>query len=100
MILGSVPKQPNETFPIFVDFVRRLATGETLSSKTVTSEKLSDGTDSTATLLLDLAIDGTKVLVRLKKAGADGEDHRVTFHAVTNLTNEVEDEIDVNVREY
>jgi len=100
MILGSVPKQPNETFPIFVDFVRRLATGETLSTRTVTSKKLADESDSTATLLQDLAIDGTKVLVRLKKAGATGEDHRSKFHAVTNLGNELEDEVDIQIREY
>jgi hypothetical protein len=99
VILGVVPKQPAETFPVYVDFARRLQTGETLSTKTVTSKKVADGSDSTTTLLQDMAIDGTKVPVRLKAAGVAGDDHRVQFQTVTSVGNTFEDEIDVAIRE-
>ncbi len=46
------------------------------------------------------SVSGRIVGVENMQAGATGEDHRGKFHAVTNLGNELEDEIDILIREY
>ncbi len=99
MILGVHSKQPSETYLIYVDFVRRLQVGETISTQSITSKILPAGTDTTATMLQSPGISGTKLEVRLKAAGSDGEDHRVQFRATTNLGSVLEDEVDLHIRE-
>lgn len=99
MLIGSVTKQPTETFKIAADFRRRLEIGETVASHTTTSKNLADGLDTTNTLLTQVVADGTRALVRLRAQGTHGQNHRVKMHVVTSLGNTYESEIDVAIRE-
>jgi hypothetical protein len=96
--VGLVPKHPLETFKVATDFLHRLATGETLSSQTVTATNLADGTDSSVTLLAQTAVSGSVAHVRVK-AGAAGQDHRVQMRVVTSLGNTYEAELDMLIRD-
>ena len=98
MILGSVTKQPNERFKVFIDFAKRLQTGETLNSVSVTSKKVADGSDSSATIISQAAVNGPKLEARVS-AGTAGDDHVVQMRASTSLGNTLEDEISLLIRE-
>lgn len=101
MIIGTVQKQPGETFIIGMDFKNRLGIGETLSTPTVTSKNMATGADSTATLLSGAAsISGTQVLQRVAPAGNSGERHNVQFRVTTSATNTLEDEITIWIQDY
>ena len=99
MILGVVRKQPNETFKEYIDFARRLQSGETITGQSVTSKNKATAADSTSTLISEAAINGTKVQARLKTGGVAGEDHVVQMRATTDLGNAYEDEFELNIRE-
>jgi hypothetical protein len=101
MILGSVTKQPAETFKRYIDFARRLQTSpaEAITVQAVTSKNALTGTDTTTTMISEAAINGTKIEARLKAAGVAGEDHIVQMRATTDLGNSYEDEFSVAVRE-
>ena len=101
MILGTVTKQPAETFKRYIDFARRLQTSpaEAVSSQAVSAKNKATGADATATLISEAAINGTKVEARLKAAGASGEDYIIQMRATTDLGNIYEDEFELNVRE-
>lgn len=100
-IVGSTIKQPDETFPIAVDFTAALDTGETLTSATVTARIRSTGDDATATLLTGSpTVSTTIVTQQLAADGQSGTQYIVQFHAVTNNSNEYEDEVIVLVREF
>ena len=101
MILGTVTKQPAETFKRYIDFARRLQTSplETISDKAVTSKNQATGADTTTTMISEAAINGTKVECRVKAAGVAGEDHVVQMRATTDLGNIYEDEFSVAIRE-
>lgn len=98
MIVGQHTKQPAETYKLGVEFSRRLQTGETLSTPTVTAKKVSDGSDSTAALISQVAVNGTKVEARVS-AGVTGEDHVLQFRTTTSLANTIEDEVLLMIRE-
>lgn len=99
MIRGYAHKQPNEIFPINMDFANDLSTGESLSAPTVTSRNEQTGADTSATLLQGAAlISGTKVAQTIK-AGATGERHIVTFRVTTSASNTFEAEVKVTVEE-
>ena len=98
MILGTVTKQPAETFKRFIDFVRRLAEGETLSTVTVTSKHSVTGADTTVAIISAPAINGTKGEARLS-AGVTGDSHVVQIRVTTSLGNTLEDEFLLLIRE-
>jgi hypothetical protein len=105
MIMGSIIKQPAETFVRYMDFVRRLqkdASGaiiETISTPTVTSKDKTTGTDTTTAMITGVAVNGTKVDARWKAGGTSGAEHIVQYRAATSLGNTYEDEILMRVRE-
>lgn len=101
MILGTVTKQPAETFKRYIDFARRLQTtpAETITVQAVTSKNRATGADTTATMISEAAINGTKVEARVKAAGVHAEDHIVQMRATTDLGNILEDEFELHVRE-
>ena len=89
-------KQPSEIFTVSMDFSRRLVSGETLSSKTVTAT--AGGQDATSTVIDSSSIDGTDVDVKVK-AGSDGTDYKITIKVTTSTGNVFEDEITMTVTE-
>ena len=98
MILATHTKQPGESYKVAVDFAKRLQSGEALATPTVTSKKVSDGSDSSGTIVSQVAVSGTKVEARLA-AGTHGDDHTVQYRSTTNLGNTYEDEITLLIRE-
>jgi len=101
MILGTVTKQPAETFKRYIDFARRLQTSplETITVQSVTSKNKLTAADTTTTMISEAAINGTKIEARLKAAGVAGEDHIVQMRATTDLGNILEDEFELHIRE-
>ena len=85
-------KQPSEVFVIAVDFVQRLATGETITSKTVTAIELKHNADKTSTVIDSFIIDGTAIDIKVK-AGTDGISYKITIKAVTSGSNTLEEEV-------
>ena len=92
----SFVKQPSEIFPISIDFSRRLASGETISSKTVTAA--TGGADATATVITSSAINGDSIDITVK-AGTDGTVYTITVKVTTSSSNVFEDEITMTVTE-
>ena len=92
MVLSKRRKTPTETFLVGAEFKNRLGQGETISTPTITSRKLSDNSDSTATFLQGAAqIDPSGTLVKRRiLAGADGDTHRVRYVVETNAGNTFE----------
>jgi hypothetical protein len=104
MILGTIDKDPVETYEIGIDFADRLLTGETVASTpapTVTSKNRLTGADSSATLLSGspfiTGTPATQVKQRIR-AGAAGERHLLTFTITTTLGNVYSDHAVVVVR--
>lgn len=95
----TIYKQPDESFPVYGDFVDVLATGETLviGSCSVTVVDV-NGDDATATMVQGLSVqDTTKLKTTLKKAGVEANSpYKGTFNAITSNGNEYE--IDFKVR--
>ncbi len=74
-----------------------LASGETLSSQTVTCTEKIAGTDRTVTMISDTSIiDSTKVSYKLK-AGAAGTIYYVDVRVVTSSGQKLEGKIEVEV---
>ena len=88
--LETIYKQPDESFPIYADFVNVLATSEDLdilgSTVTVVDK---DGTDVTTDMVIGLSVyDDTKLKTQLKAYGtAAASPYKVTFLAATSLDN-------------
>jgi hypothetical protein len=97
--LETIYKQPDESFPVYGDFVNVLVTGETIviGTSSVAVEDI-DGTDATATMCQGLSVtDTTKLKTTLKKAGTEAASpYKITFIAKTSLGNEYE--IDGKIR--
>lgn len=106
-IVGTTIKQPDETFPIAVDFAAALDSTESVSSATVTARLKTSGVDATATLLtgspaISANSDGITSVVtqQLAADGDSGTQYIVQFHATTSLSNQYEDEVVVVVKEF
>lgn len=89
-------KQPAETFTIAVDFTDRMATGEALSSATVTAID-SKGATQTTTVIASSSVSSPNVLVRVK-AGTDGERYKITVTATTSTTEVYEADVIMRVK--
>lgn len=91
-------KQPYEELLRYMDFVDRIATGDTIASCPITATDI-EGTDATAALITGpTALSGTKVYYTLK-GGVHGMDYKVSFKAVSTAGASVEEDLMVNVRE-
>lgn len=100
-IVGVTLKQPDETFPIAVDFAAVLDTAETISSATVTARVRSDDTDVTATLLTGSpSISGSVVTQQIDASGTSGVKYIIQYHITTSNANEYEDEVVLAVKEF
>ena len=97
-----VYKQPDETFPIAVDFKNVLADGESIDSgaSTVKAYDAATGVDVSNSFLVSgsMTVDGTKLVVKITD-GSENNVYKVTFKAVTNLSNTFEQDIFVAVKE-
>lgn len=93
------PKQPFEELLRYVDFVDRVATGDTIASCTITATDES-GVDVTATIVPDgvTLLSAAKVYYTLK-GGSDGRTYKVTFRAVSTAGSKVEEDLIVDVRQ-
>ena len=94
----SFVKQPSEIFPISIDFSRRLASGETISSVTVGAIIVSTSADATATVISSSAINDTAIDITVK-SGTDGAVYTITIKITSSSANVFEDEITMTVIE-
>jgi hypothetical protein len=92
------PKQPWEELIRYVDFVDRLATGDTIASCPITATD-EEGTDVTATLITAGAISTTFVYYTLK-GGTHGKTYTIRFKATSTAGAKVEEDVVVVVKEY
>lgn len=100
MILAPpLTKQPAETFLISVEFARRFKPTEAITSVSITAKKVSDGSDSTGTLISGPTFAGSIAQCRLAAAGVAGDNHLVQVRANTSLSNTFEAEVAVAIRE-
>lgn len=96
-------KQPQEIKPFDIDFVDRLASGETVSSVTITVFD-EDDADVSSTILdgvadIQTGRDGalTKVAQRVK-AGSDGDVYNIEVLAVTSNSAEEEEDVELRIK--
>lgn len=102
MIVGTIVKQLAERFPVSIDFNRRLQSGESLTSATVTAVLKATGADASATVLEGATGFAAGIVTRMTKAtaGNDGVDYVLAFQAVTTPGGHIlEDELLLQVRE-
>jgi hypothetical protein len=91
--LETIYKQPNESYPIYADYVDVLVTDEDLEIEECTVTVVdSAGTDVTTEMVQGLSVqDVTKLKTQLKPAGAVASSpYKITFKAVTSLDNTYE----------
>lgn len=102
MLIGNVPKQPDEKFPVTADFAADMSLdGDSLTGVVtkVTRKQPQPEVDSSAAIKDGApTISGTKVTQKVK-LGADGETHRIEFEVTTTLGKILEAEIDLYVKE-
>jgi hypothetical protein len=96
--LETIYKQPDESYPVYADFVNVLATGETLlmpGCDVLVEDK--EGVDVTVNMVQGLSIQGTKLKTQLQSYGAESASpYKITFQVVTSLGNVYE--IDGKIR--
>lgn len=98
--MAEVRKQPSEKFYIDVDFSANLDNGEALDGAQCAVTAALNGTDSTATVIEtgSLIANSGKLFIRVQN-GADGETHKLTFKAVTDQGNVLEQDVDLVIEE-
>ena len=86
--LETIYKQPDESYPVYADFVNVLATGETLDL-TSCDVKVEDsaGVDTTDTMVVGLSIQTTKLKTQLQLGTVAASPYKITFTGITNLNN-------------
>jgi len=92
------PKRSSEAFRVSWDFVDDLASGDTVTTGTITAIKASDGTNATSTVLAS-ALTATPVVSVQVFAGSDGEDYDLKFKAITTQGDTFERVVRVQVRD-
>ena len=98
MSANFLDKQPSEVFTIDVNYLARLAVGETVISKIVIVTEVLTGSDVTTAIVKISAIITPKVYITLQ-GGTDGMDYKITVKATTNSNNVLEEEVIMHVRE-
>ena len=95
------PKQPGETLFYKMTFTpgKSLADGDSLAgSPTTIIQKVSDGSDVSATMIEASIRSGNAITVGMK-AGTSGESYKITFRCGTTNGETVEEDLVVAVQE-
>lgn len=90
-------KRPNEQLTFQYGFTNSLEDGETVTSRTVTAKKVSDGSDATATVIDGSILSSPNVLVGVKE-GVSGESYRITIKVETSNTFRFQQDITMRVK--
>jgi len=94
--MSNFIKQPNEKYPISIDYSAVLNESETISSREVIGY-LGD-TDVTAIIIDSSSISGDDILV-VVKAGDAGNTYKITVRATTSDGNVYEKDVEMYVNE-
>lgn len=94
---ATKPKQPYEEIPIYIDFVNRLPSAETVLTYAVTCVDQA-GTSTTATMIKGVSASGSKVYFTYY-GGTDGCVYKATVKC-TSANAKAEEDFVFNVREY
>jgi hypothetical protein len=94
--METFPKQPNESYPISVDFSNLTDTGETITTYTV-NVYLST-TDVTNTIIDSHYKTTTSVILNIKD-GTDNLNYKITVKIITSNGNTYENDVMMEVRE-
>jgi len=103
MALDNFTKQSYESFIISANFEKNMTPGETLTLASCSvSATDKDGVDASSTVLdsTSKAVSGTKLQIRVKDgAEAGGSPYKITFKAVTSLSNKWEKDVQITITE-
>jgi len=92
------PKQPWEELLRYMDFVDRIATGDTVASCPIVATD-EEGTVVTGSMIDGpTALSGSRVYYTLK-GGTHGKTYKINFKAVSTAGNKPEEDLMVEVRE-
>ncbi len=101
-MLGPITKQTWEEFPIDVDFVDRLATGEILVApiEVVATDRRDDSVITSTIVKASPApsVSGT-VATCWVQAGSDEVDYMLRFRVITSSARRLEEDVRLSVRE-
>lgn len=93
------PKQPFEELPEYMDFVDRLAAGDTVASCPITGYDVATGADVTAQIVTGpTSISGAKVYY-VRKGGESGKTYKLSFRAVSAAGAKIEEDLIFPVKE-
>ena len=92
MFAGEFSKQPSRLKTYSLDLTKRLPSGTTISSASVTAIKISNETVVTNAVIVGNVVSGNNVNIQTK-GGDDGEDYKIT--AVVTLSDADTPEYDV-----
>lgn len=99
--MALITKTAYEKDSYYVDFVSRLAAGETITLVSVTSINMATGLDSTAEIIASApapSVSGTQVIFWYQ-GGAAGEEHVISARVATSNNRSLEGTVDLSVRE-
>jgi hypothetical protein len=98
VVTDAFSKQPLDAFLFDVDFIRRLETGDTISTGACLATKESDGTDVSATVAPSVEVVSPKVGVHVA-AGTDGKTYLLGVRAITAAAYVYEKNVRMSVQE-
>lgn len=99
MALASFTKQISEEFPVEIDFSANMATGEVISSETISAID-NAGNDATADILENPQNDGAQAaLVQVIAGTAALTPYKITFVVVTDAGNTWEHDVLMKIKE-
>jgi len=104
MLLGTIdPKQPAETYPVWINFANELDAGETLTgTPTITAKRVvpNDGLNVSGTFLSGIAsVDPAGRVEKRVVGGTPGDTYRIQMLVTTTGNNAFEHELDVPIVE-
>ena len=102
MIIDRLEQQPNEDRLREILYEGFLSTGETLSSVSIATEKISGDADDSGnpfTATFNTIANGGLNISYSITGGADGNMYKATFSIDTSFTQHLEDEIIFTIRE-
>lgn len=95
--MDIVQKKTYDKFPVDVHFSHNLVANETVSSAIVTCINTETGVDSSSEIIHSTSTVGTMTVRVVIKAGINGDKHKITVKATTNLLNIYEKEFIVEI---
>jgi len=102
MALASFEKQPYESWVVAANFEDDLETGETITLETSAITAVDKvGTDAAGILdQVYKAVNGALLQIRVKDGTAALSMYKITFRAITNLSNKFELDVNMKVKEH